>query len=509
VRRTLVAAALALLTAACGTTVPSASTTSTGDGGLSAPVPSSPIEGSVPAPGTSLGQLPPGQQPGAVVGPTRTGTTTGGPSSRGAAAAAARGVTATTLRIGVAYQANLDAANRALGGESITVGDQVAETNILVKDINARGGLAGRRLVVDFFAYDAQSTQPYAAQDQAACQHFTQDVAVFVVIGAGLTEAFQQCMERAGTAVIGADIVRFSAADFRRYPHFFDVQELDLDRLTRALAAELLEHGWATPWDAALGRPGTGRVRAGVIAFDQPRYATAVRRDLVPALRRGGVSLTDSDVVLVQEPSSQSDIGPAAAQVQSAVLRFRQDGVSHVVLLDTHGGITQVFLNAAEAQRYRPRYGMGSGSGTQALLDGGIIRAEQLAGARGLGWIPMLDLPASGNHDDGRWSSWDRRRCLSLMRAGGQSFTSSNASSVALLYCDQLWLLERALTHPAGLTLASLTAGIEALGSRAPSASLGAASYGPAKHVAVARGVEWSFAAACSCMVYGRSRVIR
>src|SRR5213078_4705671 len=94
-----------------------------------------------------------------------------------------RGVTATTVTVGVAYQANLDAANRALGGDKITSGNQVDEAKILVQDINNHGGLAGRRLIPEFFAYDAQSAQPYDAQDQAACAHFTQDVKVFAVIG--------------------------------------------------------------------------------------------------------------------------------------------------------------------------------------------------------------------------------------------------------------------------------------------------------------------------------------
>jgi hypothetical protein len=210
--------------------------------------------------------------------------------------------------------------------------------------------------------------------------------------------------------------------------------------------------------------------------------------------------------VFVREPASQSDISEAAAQVQSAVLRFAQDGVTHVVLLDTHGGITQVFLNAADAQHYYPRYGMESGSGTQALLDGGIIRASQLGGARGLGWIPSLDLPSASNPDNGKWSSDDRRRCIGLMKAGGQSFTSTNAESIALLYCDQLWLLDRALDPLATPTLAGLTASVESLGSRAPRASLGAASYGPGKHVGVARGVEWAFDTGCGCMTYGRTR---
>jgi hypothetical protein len=415
-------------------------------------------------------------------------------------------VTATTVTIGLAYQANLDAANKALGGGKITSGDQVAEVALLVKDINAHGGIGGRTLKVDTFAYDAQSTQPYAVQDQAACSHFTQDVKVLAVVGAGRTQAFQECMEKAGTAVIGADIVRFGGDDLKAYPHYFDVQQLDLDRLVRALAAELAEHGWAGGWNATLGQAASTKARVGVIAFDQPRYTRAVKGGLVPALRARGLDVPDEDLVFVPEPTSQSDLSSAATQVQGAVLKFAQGGVTHVVLLDTHGGITQVFLNAADAQHYYPRYGMESGSGTQALLDGGIIRTSQLRGARGLGWIPSLDLPSASNPDNGRWSSDDRRACVSLMAKGGQTYSSTNAESIALLYCDQLWLLDRALDSVSTPNLATLATAIESLGSRAPRASLGAATYRAGKHVGVSRGVEWAFADGCSCMTYGRVR---
>ena len=496
----------ALLTTACGTTVPQAVGGATSDG-LSSPSSELGPAGSSPdAPGSSL-PTSHGETPvlSGVIVPT--------PSTRVSAPASGalgRGVTATTVSIGVAYQANLDAANSALGGGKITSGNQLAEVDLLVKDINTHGGIGGRRLVVAPFAYDAQSTQPYAVQDQAACAHFTDDVRVFAVVGAGLTSAFEDCMEKAGTAVLGADIVRFGGSDLRRYEHYFDVQQLDLDRLVTAFADELVQHGWASGWDTTFARPATTKAKAGVVAFDQPRYTAATRHGLVPRLRSLGVAVADSDVIFIHEPASQSDISGSAAQVQSAVLRFAQDGVTHVVLLDTHGGITQVFLNAASGQRYFPRYGMESGSGTQALLDGGIIQASQLAGARGLGWIPTLDLPSAANPDNGPWSSPDRRRCISLMKAGGQSYTSTNAESIALLYCDQLWLLDRALDAiPKAPTLQALTSAVEALGAHAPDASLGSSSYGPGKHVAVARGVEWVFDGACGCMTYGRTRVIR
>jgi hypothetical protein len=458
--------------------------------------------------GTAGGRLSAGRPVGALrdSGATSQGSASVGPAAGGpgtAAGGTTRGVTATTVTVGVAYQANLDSANRALGGDKITSGDQKAEATLLVKDINSHGGLGGRRVVADFFAYDAQSAQPYDAQDQAACAHFTQDVKVFAVIGAGLTPNFEQCMERAGTAVLGADIVRFDSAEFSRYPHFFDVQEIELGRLLSSLADALAGNGYFTGWDATLGRAGSAEPTVGVVAFDDNRFRDGVRKHLLPALSAHGVPVSGDNIVFVQQPASQSDLGSAATQLQSAVLRFRQNKVDHVVLVDTHAGITQVFLNYADSQHYYPRYGMESGSGAQALLDGGIISGRQLTGTVGFGWIPSLDLPADRNPDDGPYSGPDRRRCVSIMKAGGQSFTSTNAESIALLYCDQFWLLERAV-GPAhsDLSLSGLRAGVEALGAHAPAASLGRASYSSDKHYGPARGYGWSFDATCSCMAY-------
>ena len=51
----------------------------------------------------------------------------------------------------------------------MTQGDAHGETQVLIDDINAHGGAAGRKLVPVWHTYDAQSTNTSEAQAQAAC----------------------------------------------------------------------------------------------------------------------------------------------------------------------------------------------------------------------------------------------------------------------------------------------------------------------------------------------------
>jgi ABC-type branched-subunit amino acid transport system substrate-binding protein len=107
------------------------------------------------------------------------------------------GVTAKEIFIGIAYTANGDQANAAIGA-AISRGDERKNAQAVIDQINERGGVAGRKLKPVFYAYDAQSTETSASQDQGACAAFTEDNKVFAVASGGLTETFNGCMQKAG-----------------------------------------------------------------------------------------------------------------------------------------------------------------------------------------------------------------------------------------------------------------------------------------------------------------------
>src|SRR4051812_3012953 len=214
----------ALVTAACGSTVAGTRTASGVAGAaLGGAAPGAAQGGSSTASG--LGGSGAASQSGATVTtggaasqagsvggpgvPSRGGAVSGGSTGAvqaggGSASAVAPGVTATTIKVGVTYTANGEAANAALGASAITRGDEKGYMKAVIDDINERGGIAGRKLVPVYFAYDAQSAESKDAQDQAACAALTQDNHVFVAFGGGLTENFDACLQKAGVVKLGS-----------------------------------------------------------------------------------------------------------------------------------------------------------------------------------------------------------------------------------------------------------------------------------------------------------------
>jgi hypothetical protein len=413
-------------------------------------------------------------------------------------------VTATTINLGVLYVSNYDQANANNGGASITGGDPLTEAQLVVREINAHGGIAGRRIVPTYVGYDRTSNLPSTAQDQAACSKLTQDHHVFAVLGAGLTLNLRACVEKAGGIDVGTSIVEDNADVFRRYPHYVDVQAIDTNEFASTLVRVLVRHKWGSGWNATTGTPAAKQTKVGVVAYNTAAFRDAITHQLLPSLRSAGMPVSDSDVVYINVPAAITDDAAAATALQGALLRFSQHGVNHVIVGDYNGALTQLLMIDAQTQGYRPRYAVGSGSGLEAYLEGGLVPRQQLVGTVGLGWLPMLDLAARDNPDSGRYSSAARRSCLALMRHGGQIFTSSNAKSIALLYCDQFHVLQQTLhsfRHRAVNRDVFMSA-INHLGTSVASASLGVASFGPNKHFAAARAWAWEYSGACTCMRY-------
>ena len=74
------------------------------------------------------------------------------------------------------------------------------------------------------------------------------------------------------------------------------------------------------------------------------------------------------------------------------MLRFRTEGVTHVIPVDEDGVLTLLFTTSADGQGYRPRYGLGSQSG--GTLIASQAPPSQFERAVGMGWLPVLDVPA-------------------------------------------------------------------------------------------------------------------
>jgi hypothetical protein len=436
------------------------------------------------------------------------GDSTGAAAQRVTASGSAPGVTATTIKVGVPYTANGEAANAALGASAITRGDEKGYMTAVIDDINERGGVAGRKLSPVYFAYDAQSADSKDAQDQAACAALTQDNHVFVSFAGGLTENFDACLAKAGVAKLSSGrLINEDAAYFRKYATSFNLSVPSQDRMMADQVATLKKLNYFTGWNPSTGQAGPNPVKVGILSVDTPKWARPLRSVLLPRLSAIGHAVDSANVVEVYNPSSTADTGKTASDLQNATLKFQSNGVTHVLVLDANGSLTLLWAPNAKNQRYFPRLGVNSATGAQALKDAGIMGNDQLNGAMGLGWFPSLDLPAA---ETTKYATAQTNRCLELIKKKtGQTFTSTNAASLALTKCDMGWFFELAGRSVGGaLNLQSITSAIEAVGDAYRPALTPSVRISAGRHDGIVQGYEITWDTGCTCAKYvGKHRI--
>lgn len=509
---------LALATAGCGTTVPLQGQGPAGavsSDGLSAPAgstlpgargaaPGSPGAPSVTGTGqSSEGTTTPAQQSGASsLGQPARGVGNGRTEVTGP------GVTATTITIGLVYITNSEAADKAFGANGITNGDDQADVKAVVDNINKNGGVAGRKLVILPYGEDGTSAQPYAVTAQQMCTFMTQDHKVLAVIlggSLGDPEATKACLNKAGTAEFDGKTLGLMDSDDRSQIDF-SIAGMNMDRSVLAAMKAWTIGNWYSPWNTATGSPDPqGTFKMGILTEDDPAIVHAVHKVLLPALARAGHRPpAPQDIVTLHEPSSAGDDGAVLADIQNAVLKFRQDRVTHVLVTDSNGSATLFFANDAYSQHYYPRLGGGTGNAFQTLMETGNIQQKSLGGAVGAGWIPVIDLPYNGSAN--KYESPAAAHCRALMNAAGQTFTSANPESVALGYCDGLTELATALNRASALTAIGLAQGAETIGRSLPSALTGGLDIAPGHHDAAGAFYANVYNDSCRCFQYRGAR---
>jgi hypothetical protein len=504
-----VVAALAM--AGCGTTVSgtaagvttgttgtdelSAPSTTTGTGGMTGAGGTAATVPGVTGTGTTATTTGPGGTTTVVPGaPGQTGSTTG--------ASMAPGVTASKIYVGATYAKNQDAVNKAAGANGIALGDLKADAEAIVTDLNKHGGIAGREVELVWQSVDTTSAQTIDTQLAAACDHFAHDERVFAVIGAGRA-SYRACLAKNGIVQLDEGLPDIGDEEFARYPAIVELGYPKLSRIARATLGALPAQNYFSPWDNTAGGPAkVGKAKVGVLTIDSPAYDSVVDGILIPGLKQLGYDPGD-DVARIAVAANASDISNQAAANQAAELKFASDGVTHVVVFEANGGNSLLFMNQAESQHYRPRYGVNSGSGLEVLIDTGDIPKQQAVGATGYGWIPAYDLTAKMNPDNGPYSNAERRNCIAIFKQYGITFSNNNAAFAALGFCATLHLLRSALnTTPHVITPASFVTAIDGLGSAYTAPTALGTYLGAGRHDGPSKGYYWRWFDSCGCLHY-------
>jgi hypothetical protein len=461
-------AALALV--GCGSTVQyqgSATAGTTGDGlsTTDGAGPATGITGDLGADGsTSGGSATTGMDAGPGSGPRQGGAPTAATTGTGGAPGSSirsgpesgRGFTKTTLAIGVGTADDYNAFAGSFGLQGVGYsGDPNAWLKAVTDDINKRGGLLGRRIVLVKHNYNtAQTLNDPAGANQAACTTWTQDTPVFAVLLAGLVveDTLLSCLAQVGTPLVypGASLdypLHYQGA-YAKYPLFFNLAQMVGERYDRLSVARLVARSFFQPWNAAAGRPGTAAAnptKVGLIGFDD-RDGVIQEESRKRELARHGLR-TDSTIRCPRALTGKIQCE------QSAVLRFASSGITHVFGADT------IFMNNAQSQGYHPRYFVS----TTAAAFAANVGANQLTGAMGEGYVPVYDVEARDYPGD---PSPATARCKGLMKAIGQSATDNSTLALQLSICEEFFFTKAALDGAGALSALALRRGMEGLGAR-------------------------------------------
>ncbi len=335
-----------------------------------------------------------------------------------------------TIKVGVILASGNP--GQAIGASGNYDSDQEKLVHAMVDEINATGGVAGRKLTVVIEKHD-QTNQSQEAQTRQAneiCTKFTEDEHVFMVIALAAQSSFYtyRCFADHETPIY-SELSATDDGDFLRYrPWLLPSLWLSKTRMGKLLALELDRQNFLSK-------------KMGLISVDLPMFKRSAEQALIPGIQRRGGKVIDKVYLKI-------DYQDIAASLSAAVLRFKQKGINRVLMWEgPGGGIWLIFAREAESQGYRPDYGVTSDENPREISE--QMPEEQLPGTKGYGWSLTYDVSDKKQPP----LTAKEKRCFAIMkkRAGtNYNHRGSKFDSDGLKFCESFWLMQEALEPARG-----------------------------------------------------------
>ena len=389
-----------------------------------------------------------------------------------------QGVTPTTIRIGVFI-----ASYAGLEAKGLRMGDPELQAQAVADVINARGGIAGRKIVLSYAKLEAGSSN-WESDEQKICTTFTEDHKVFAVIYSLVSQGntLLPCLAKHNTPLIsGVGGVADKQLMDQYADFYYYAGGPELTRMAKMYVDGLHAQGFFG---------GAGEI--GLVRLDSAPFERAAKSSLRPALAAHGFKIAEEAIV-----DAQTSLSKTASQMPSIVLKFQQRDIKKVLFLD-NATLATLFATQAASQGYYPAYGLTSLSAPGALMQQNVPK-EALLSTKGVGWSPALDVDTTRDADNPNPAA---RTCKEIMRKAGQGDVGSAGVSQQRMFCDELMLLERALNSAAEITPRGLRQQVEGFGASFKSALTFAARFGPGRHDGAAAVRLLAFDGGCSCFQY-------
>ena len=394
----------------------------------------------------------------------------GGSGSAGSAGAV-RGVTPTSVRIGVAV---LDLSAVKYLGSEYDPGNVQQQWQALLDGWHRQHlvPVNGRDIEFAFQSYSVTSTD----EQRSACAGLIDDKKVFAVIG---IEFFYQQGSECVTAEKHTPLLTSEGpADdvyTRGAPWLFSLTRSE-DSLLRNLVH------WADQQGLLRGK------KIGVYHLNDPQETALVDRSIKGELGKLGYHLT------AEASTSNALGGPDDAL---AVQQFRTKGVDLAILLTSRGG----FMQQAEAQGYKPTYIDTDYGGGTSDVGTNQYPGHQFDGTRAMTTVrrgePAAGIPPSPDMEP-CVRNYERYSGRHVARPGSTGHEAAEWVFI-VLSCDEGKVLLQALqTAGPNLTPASLVHGLESIHGvsliRYPDVT-----FGPGRHQGVTQQRTLQWHASCTC----------
>ena len=422
--------------------------------------------------------------PGAAT-PGAAGVTGGPVAARRGSGAATGPASASTgsgpVKIGF-WVVDATAACRALGANANCQNDSPYIT-AAVNYVNAHGGVGGHKIEASIFVSDALAAGSWAVQSSAACADLIEDHKVQFVMApwVGGRNLFTHCAAAHGVPVVDTGFWPYDATEYQSLAgYLYLVSRPSPNRWVAAYIEGLVAQDYFTP----------GKV--GLVRFDAAPFTRVTNQVLKAHLAAHGLTLTDD--IAVATPQSASDLGAMSSQLNNAILKLRNDGITHVLVLDLGSELSFFLLPQAESQGYRPRYGLSTYQNMNLLMSN--VPHVQFHNSRGVGWSPILDVPLTADPGSAMATN-----CKHIYNAVGLKSDTGRS-----LYCDVVYFFKDALERAPEISPAGLRAGAAALGSNfQASYSLGTVFDG-SRYDGPSMTRDFAFDEGCDCFKYGTAR---
>ena len=312
------------------------------------------------------------------------------------------------------------------------------EVNAIVRDVNATGGLANHPMKIVFHKTDPLKGS-FDQQGQIACEDFTQDHHVAFVVDTALTpsKVTPACLSKAGVPDVWMlHMAIVSDADDASFK----------DMLYRPSMPNADRYGFAVDDLYASGFFKNAKV--GIIRYDTSEAELISNKEWKPRLAKYHVPVVSEYKVTV--PGAAAGAAGLSGQSSNAIVQFKDDGVTHVLMVPSGGAIPLVFYPNAASQGWYPMIGITTQDAPGFVATNNP--EQQLEKTWVIGWSPDID---RGDAGPGSGVA----RCRAAVKKAGLAWDAAIQQ-----FCDGFYFLQRALTGASAATAAALHAGAEKIG---------------------------------------------